>query len=249
MSLKTKIGWIISKSLYEWNPIKTKRKLKFYSQFIGKNDLCFDVGAHLGDRSKTWLTLGAKVVAVEPQPAFVKYLTNTFGSTGEFSLETCALGQHEGSAELAISHLFPTLSTLAGVEWEAELKRASSLPISFDENIEVRVSTLDRLIAKHGMPKFCKIDVEGFEYDVLLGLTSPIPYVSFEVLSCSLSRAQQCLDRLSALGYKEFNWSYKENFTLQDSRWRSAQQVLEDIRQYPEKLFSGDIYCYCNKAE
>lgn len=246
MSIKTKFGWLLSKVLYLWNPIKARRKKHFYSQFLLADDLCFDIGAHLGDRCHTWLALNAKVVAVEPQPAFADYLLKKYKHIKSFALETHAVGAQKGEAKLAISHLFPTLSTLAGAEWEDELNQASSLPIQFDEHIEVEVSTLDAMIEKHGVPQFCKIDVEGYEYEVLKGLNTPIKYISFEFLSCSLNRAEECLTRLQELGYTQFKWSYKEDFKFAHSRWISADEVIERIKQHPQTLFSGDIYCQYN---
>ncbi|MEN8172361.1 MAG: hypothetical protein ABFS03_05715, partial [Chloroflexota bacterium] len=48
-----------------------QRMLGFYSQFIASNDLCFDVGANRGSRTKIFRQLGTRVVAVEPQAACV----------------------------------------------------------------------------------------------------------------------------------------------------------------------------------
>src|SRR5439155_7684012 len=51
----------------------------FYSAFVGPNDLVFDVGANVGNRTKVFLRLGSRVVAVEPQPACVSLLAEAFG--------------------------------------------------------------------------------------------------------------------------------------------------------------------------
>ena len=44
------------------------------AQFVRPGDLVFDVGAHVGDRIAAFRRLGARVVAVEPQPALVRTL-------------------------------------------------------------------------------------------------------------------------------------------------------------------------------
>ena len=134
--LKTQIGWLISKLLYEWNPLKKRRQFRFYRQFISPDDWCFDVGAHLGDRSATWLKLGAKVLAIEPQPRFAKYLEKKFSAHSNFHLLQAGLGATPGRAELWVSHLYPTLSSFAGQQWADDLKSASPLTVHFDETIQ-----------------------------------------------------------------------------------------------------------------
>ncbi|GLR71308.1 FkbM family methyltransferase [Agaribacter marinus] len=243
MSVKSKLGWLLSKLLYEWNPIKHRRKQKFYANFIGNGDLCFDVGSHLGDRADTWLRLNARVVAFEPQPNFADYLSQKFAANTQFNLERVGLGEAPGNATLAISTLFPTLSTLAGNDWEKELTAASNLRIEFDKKITIETSTLDAMIQKYGTPHFCKIDVEGFELQVLKGLSVALPYISFEFLSFSETRMQECLDVLKSLGYKHFNWSYKETFQMRFDHWVDDHQVVNDIKQFKKGIFSGDIYC------
>ena len=69
----------------------------------------------------------------------------------------------------------------------------------------VEVTTLDALIAAHGLPRFIKIDVEGFEAEVLAGLARPVPWVAFEYLPAALDAAAACVARLAALGPYEFN--------------------------------------------
>jgi len=136
-SLGSHIGWLKSKMIYEWFPYKAQRKLKFYKSIIKKDDLCIDVGAHLGDRSKTFLDLGAKVIAVEPQPKFVDYLNNKFRNKSKFNVEAKAISDTESMASLSISSRNPTLSTLSGKAWQQEMNDATSATIDFDQQIEV----------------------------------------------------------------------------------------------------------------
>ena len=70
--------------MYYGKPFNRRRLKGFYSGFIGKGDLVFDIGAHLGNRSEAWLALGARVIAAEPQPICVQYLQKRFLSNEHF---------------------------------------------------------------------------------------------------------------------------------------------------------------------
>src|SRR5947199_309021 len=76
--------------------------------------------------------------------------------------------------------------------------------------IEVEVTTLDTLIAAHGEPRFCKIDVEGFELEVLGGLTRRLPYLSLEFNRGQGEQLDACLDYLERFGPLGFHFSMVE---------------------------------------
>lgn len=243
MSKTDKIfGWYLSKMIYEWNPFKIKRKHHFYKQFIQPDDLCFDVGAHMGDRVSSWLGLGAKVVAFEPQIRFYEYLKKKFKNRSFFYLEKVGLSNVEGSMNFNICNKYPTLSSLSGKEWEDQLNENSKLNIKFDTKEEIEVSTLDHMIEKYGVPKFIKIDVEGHEREVLLGLSQQVDYLSFEFLSFNKEELQACMDICASLGYSQFNWSYQEEFTLRNREWLTKDRVYKDIEIMEKNVFSGDVY-------
>jgi 16S rRNA A1518/A1519 N6-dimethyltransferase RsmA/KsgA/DIM1 with predicted DNA glycosylase/AP lyase activity len=56
------------------------RRINFYSQFISPDDLCFDVGANMGNRIEALLKLRAKVVVIEPQTKCHEILKRVFGN-------------------------------------------------------------------------------------------------------------------------------------------------------------------------
>src|SRR5262245_12044409 len=57
-----------------------RRKMRhFYSQFIAPGNLCYDVGANVGDRTDIFRKLGARVIAIEPQTACLEVLRQRFG--------------------------------------------------------------------------------------------------------------------------------------------------------------------------
>ena len=90
-------------SLVLINAVNRKKLLKFYSRFIKKDDLCFDIGANYGRRTEIFLKLGARVVAVEPQDACMKELQKKDGSNKRVILVKKAISDNYGEEEIMIS--------------------------------------------------------------------------------------------------------------------------------------------------
>ncbi|MCC2101896.1 MAG: FkbM family methyltransferase, partial [Hyphomicrobiales bacterium] len=101
---------------------------------------------------------------------------------------------------------------------------------------------LDALIAAHGAPAFAKIDVEGFEADVLAGLSRRLPALSFEFTTIQRDVAHRCLDRLAALGNYRFDVSLGESHELAGA-WVSRDEIAARIAALPHEANSGDVYC------
>ncbi|MEO1451946.1 MAG: FkbM family methyltransferase, partial [Bacteroidota bacterium] len=213
-----------SKAMYYWKPFNRRRLMRHYGQFVKPGALCFDVGAHLGNRSDAWLGLEAQVVAVEPQPACIKYLENRFGDHNRFTLVKKAIAAQAGTAHLQVSLLTPTITTLADEGWRQKMQDATSFHVQWDQQVAVETLTLDQLIATHGLPQFCKIDVEDFEVEALKGLSQPIPTISIEYFIPTLERAYSCLDLIDALGPYKYNWSFGESQHFQSETWLSGPE-------------------------
>jgi hypothetical protein len=110
---------------------------------------------------------------------------------------------------------------------------------NWDTKVIVPVTTLDRLIEEYGQPAFCKIDVEGFEFEVLKGLSRPIRVVSIEFTPEFMDPAIDSINRLSSLGMIWFNYAIGEWMNLRLAKWVKADEIADVIRALPD---GGDVY-------
>lgn len=238
-SLRRSIGMFKSRLIYDYKPFNRKKMVRFYNEFIKPGDLCFDIGAHTGNRTGTWLSMGATVVAAEPQPAFITLLKKKYGHNPRFLLESTAIGLIPGKARLHISRMNPAISTLSD-QWKIIMTDFDP-NLAWEDHTEVEVKTLDNLLALYGNPAFCKIDVEGYELEVLSGLSVPLPALSFELFPTTPRRTIACIKKIEKLGIYEYNWSLRETFRLNSLSWLNASMMIHTIKKYTGRK-SGDIY-------
>jgi FkbM family methyltransferase len=236
------LGLLRSLAIY-WRPGRQRGLRRLYAPFVGHGDLVFDVGAHLGDRAAAFAALGARVVALEPQPVIRRWLTRLVGRNPRVTVRPEALGRRVGTAEMAVSRRTPAVSTLAA-EWRRTV--GSSDPgfrrVRWEDRIEVPVLTLDALIGIYGTPRFCKIDVEGYEAEVLAGLSAPVPGVSVEFITACPAAALGAIRHLSELAPYEFNAIKAEERRFVFGAWTGREAVEAWLRSGAEGVASGDVY-------
>jgi FkbM family methyltransferase len=231
-----------SLAMYYGIPLRARRLRRFYGEFVRPGALCFDVGAHAGNRVRCWRQLGARVVAIEPQPDFVRILRWLYGRDEGVEIVPLAVGRSAGFAELLVSERTPTVTTLSQ-DWVEHVQRDPRFKsVSWSRRERVEVVTLQSLIARHGEPDFVKVDVEGFEAEVLAGLETPVRGLSFEYLPATRDVALDCIERLTALGRYRFNWSPGESHRLASTDWLDAAAMRKHLRELPTLSSSGDVY-------
>jgi FkbM family methyltransferase len=215
---------------------------RMYGQFVKQGDLVFDVGAHVGDRVGAFRRLGARVIAVEPQPALVKTLRLIYGRDSGVTIEPVAVGRSAGTVALRINVDNPTVSTASN----DFIRSADGAPgwegQAWTKSINVPVTTLDALIAHYGRPAFMKIDVEGFEAEALAGLTQAPPALSFEFTTIQRGVALACIARCRTLGYVRYNAALGESHAFAHTDWQSANAILQWLDALPHEANSGDVY-------
>jgi FkbM family methyltransferase len=240
--LKTARGVARSLRIYYSGRGRRAAMDEFYKAFVKRGDLVFDVGAHVGDRVGAFRRLGARVVAVEPQHALATTLKLIYGRDDRVAIEKAAVGRSEGEIELKINTANPTVSTVS----EDFIKSSQGAPgwqgQRWNKSVRVPMTTLDALIARHGMPSFIKIDVEGFEAEALAGLSKPPAALSFEFTTIQRDIAALCVERCAALGYTKFNAVLGESLQMAHAREQSADEIRAWIEGLPAEANSGDVY-------
>lgn len=236
------VGIARSLAIYHGIPGRAARLRRFYREFVAAGDLCFDIGAHVGNHTRCWRQLGARVVALEPQATLARLLRAGFGRDSQVTLIEAAVGRAAGRATLRASARTPTVSSLSH-DWIAQVSRDPGFAaVAWTAQAEVPVTTLAELIASHGEPSFVKIDVEGFELEVLAGLDRPLAALSFEMLPVARDAALACIDRLGQLGRYEFNLSFGEQYQWAEPHWCAPQAMADRLRGLTAGARSGDIY-------
>ncbi|MBS3745795.1 MAG: FkbM family methyltransferase [Wenzhouxiangellaceae bacterium] len=240
--LRDALGLARSLWLYR-RPGRQRGLRRLYAPFIAEGDLVFDIGAHVGDRALAFAALGARVLALEPQPMLARFLQRTIGRRRRVEVLEQAVGAAAGVAELQVSRATPTVSSI-DARWTRRIgaRNRSFAAVRWDRRIEVPVTTLDELIEIHGRPGFCKIDVEGHEAEVLAGLSRPLPALSVEFVAGALDVAGACVDRLEGLGEYRFNAVAGEQRRFQWDDWRPAGPVRDWLAAGADGLASGDLY-------
>ena len=213
-----------------------------YGQFVRPGDLVFDVGAHVGDRIASFRRLGARVVALEPQPALARTLWLLYGRDRAVAIERMAVAREAGTLELKLNIDNPTVTSASGAFVEAARRAPGWEGQAWRHSIRVPATTLDALVVRHGSPAFIKIDVEGFEAEALAGLSRPPPALSFEFTTIQRGVAADCVARCVALGYRRFNAMIGESHALIHPEWLDGEELGAWLDALPHEANSGDVY-------
>lgn len=220
-----------------------KKQSDFYKNFIKRNDLVFDVGCNIGSRTKIFLNIGAKVVGFEPQSDLCEHLYAHLKRNKNFSLERTALGATSDIKEIKISDAH-VLSSMSDRWIQATQESGRFENYNWDKTEKVKVTTLNEKIKVYGIPKYIKIDVEGYEFEVLKGLSVPVQNISIEFTAEDIKNSYNCIDFISTLGDFTFNYSTGENLVLSDQEWKSKDDIKDNLESLcvNENKAWGDVY-------
>ena len=225
---------------------KMKKMIRLYSNFVSKGDLCFDIGANIGSRVATFMVLEARVIALEPQAKVSEELRRNFKND-----PVTVLTKGAGSVNEVKDFYVADDSLLSSFSQEfIDGQKNSHFKNNDWSKVEkVEIATLDSLIAEFGTPQFVKIDTEGFELEVLKGLSTQLKALSFEyTLPHQAAQAADCIHVIDKLynGNVEYNMSRDEAYAFSFPKWVNSAEILNLVQgsSFNKDNFGlyGDIY-------
>jgi len=223
---------------------RRRRRAEFHRQFLGPGDLAFDVGASTGNRTELFLEAGARVVCVEPMDACIQVLRGKLGGNRNVVLVQKGVDAREGERTIFYSEEALTTASMSPdwIEAARNTERLRHPSIHWNQSKTVPVTTLDLLIEEFGEPRFCKIDVEGFELEALRGLSRPVRSLSIEYTPERIGPAVECVRYLDSLGRYGFNYVEGESFLFGLDSWVGAREMADLAATLGGRTVHGDVF-------
>lgn len=175
-------------------------------------NLIFDIGFNVGEFTQTCFNKypNCSVIAVEANPNLANSASPHFFTNYNLSLLNNLVSDVEGeSLDFYISHKATGVSTastefMENSRFTKGSKHLGENSIEWAAPIKVESITIDSMIERYGVPDLLKIDVEGYELNVLKGLTQKINDICFEWHEEESENLYKILQHLQSLGYNQF---------------------------------------------
>jgi len=203
---------------------------EFYSSLLPLGALVFDVGANVGTMTRVYSSLGARIVAIEPNPDCVRHIELTTSRKAVEVLQA-AVSDANGLAVLKVSDRRDKMSSLSD-EWrDAVSRQNANYAGMWNRELTVPSVTLDALIERYGLPYYIKIDVEGHEEQVIQGLSRRPPLLSFEFNRVFLDSAIRTLAS-DIFADSLFNYTLIDPCKFELADWVGRDELRERIRKF-----------------
>lgn len=175
-------------------------------------ELIFDIGFNVGEFTQTCFNKYPKcsVIAVEANPNLTQHTSPHFFTNYNFTLLNNLVSNKEGEQiDFYVSPQATGVSTastefMQNSRFTKGSKNVEANSIKWAPPIKVESITIDSMVERYGMPDLIKIDVEGYEFTVLSGLTQKVKDICFEWHEEEFINLNKILDHLEGLGYEQF---------------------------------------------
>jgi len=219
---------------------------KDYDNFLPKlvkemssNESIIDIGANVGDTLFRFIDTNSKpnYFSIEADQYFFKYLK-----------------KNKGLLEKDIQDRVTLINELVGNNLKGNLTQKSNLGSKFlvESPDGLETKSLDKIIIDGNIQniKLIKVDVDGYDYNVLLSAMNEIkknkPSLFFEYMSLNKTEYIELIKKLYEIGYSE--WTIINNYGSAIFENKHYKDVLGYIDSKKNSEIIIDIYCKTNLA-
>jgi FkbM family methyltransferase len=185
--------------------------------------LIFDIGANRGTFTDVCLSrfTDLEIVTIEPNPELYEWLRNKYEKVNSvIVLPNVVSSVNDTLIDFYLADT-DTIST-AEMDWIASSR--FSAESSWYGPIQIPSITIDSLVEKYGIPNLIKIDVEGYELEVLKGMTSKQKEICFEWAEEQYEKINQSCEHLKNIGYTEFGYIEGDDYLQKPNEYTSWEQ-------------------------
>ena len=220
---------IIEKIFSPFTSFHHKRIYRYLSDL--NIDMIIDIGAHEGEFLETMLKIEKikTFYAFEPQKDIFVKLNKKFSKNKKITLFNYAMDKEVSNKRLQINKLSMTSSLAEINEKSVYLKLKNFLTFSkknFIDEYEIQTNTVDKVFEGINLHKtLLKIDVEGYEMNVIKGSLEKLKEIPFVLLENQFGNH-----------YKNNNFNEIENILLQE-KFSVLKKFLFPTMHYQDVLF------------
>src|SRR5260370_15395757 len=168
--------------------------------------LIYGVGVHKGEDTEVYLKKGFRVVAIEAMPEFCESISNRFSEyvkSGALSVVNLAVSNSPGDISFYVDDRVSEWGT-TNEDWS---ERNKNFGAGVGRALTIRAAKLADILKEHGIPRYCKIDIEGNDLEALASLEnlSELPqFVSIESDKSSWKKLIEEFETFERLGYRKY---------------------------------------------
>lgn len=216
-------------------------EMGFMLHFLRKGDMFFDIGANIG--SYTILAageVGAHAIAFEPIPSTYNALKNNLKINKINTLvEALNVGVGAKAGTLIFSEAYDTVNHVIPLSERSSTKNG----------LEVAVVAIDEIVINNKIPILIKIDVEGFETEVLNGMNSILNnyFLKGIIIELNGSGKRYGYDeslihqKLISFGFSPFEYDpFNRKLTIINEHGKFNTLYLRDNLFIKERILSAD---------
>jgi FkbM family methyltransferase len=239
--LKLNHEWPALHNLTEWDNYKIQMPVNVLQKENTKpTQLCFDIGANIGNWALSNINKYTKIISVEASPSTYEQLKNTIKNHSNIiplNYAVCDSNHEYITFYEAESNVLSSLNK----EWISG--DSSRFNVNY-KNISTKTISLDRLIEMYGIPDLIKIDVESAEYSCIKSLTKKVNHLCFEWASENLIMILNSINYLYKLGFRNFFVQLNsDEYTFTPTTYYSIQDVKNILNNTTPKVEWGMIWC------